>query len=178
MEPCPRLSFCVWLTGTFRAQSTTKMVSSWMLRRVALARTDVSEELSASIIRVSRIAELGTTLAATRNRRTPRRTTRCNIPEDTILHSHRRENLKSYRSTTVHIDWAAVVVCGVMMTSFLRSSPVRINRSDHYIVEKPYIYLLQARIGSCLRNKNRIRRIIIFLLILYGCESCYFDLWH
>jgi hypothetical protein len=34
-----------------------------MLRRVALVRTDVSEELSASIIRVTRIGELGTTLA-------------------------------------------------------------------------------------------------------------------
>jgi hypothetical protein len=32
----------------------------WMLRCVALARTDVSEELSASIIRVTRIGELGT----------------------------------------------------------------------------------------------------------------------
>jgi hypothetical protein len=28
------------------------MVSSWMLRRVALVRTDVSEEISASFIRV------------------------------------------------------------------------------------------------------------------------------
>jgi hypothetical protein len=37
------------------------MVSSGMLRRVALVRTDVSEELSASIIRVIRIVELGTT---------------------------------------------------------------------------------------------------------------------
>jgi hypothetical protein len=36
-----------------------------MLRRVALVRTDVSEELSASFIRVTRIGELGTTLAAT-----------------------------------------------------------------------------------------------------------------
>jgi hypothetical protein len=35
-----------------------------MLRRVALLRTDVSEELSASIIRVTRIGELGTTLTA------------------------------------------------------------------------------------------------------------------
>jgi hypothetical protein len=26
------------------------------------------------------------------------RATRCNIPEDTILHSHRRENLKSYKN--------------------------------------------------------------------------------
>jgi hypothetical protein len=41
------------------------MVSSGMLRRVALVRTDVSEELSASFIRVKRIDELGTMLAAT-----------------------------------------------------------------------------------------------------------------
>jgi hypothetical protein len=38
-----------------------------MLRHVAL--TEVSEELSASIIRVTRIGELGTTLAVTNNRR-------------------------------------------------------------------------------------------------------------
>jgi hypothetical protein len=41
-----------------------------MLRHVALVRTDVSEEPSASFIRVRRIGELGTTLAATSNRRT------------------------------------------------------------------------------------------------------------
>jgi hypothetical protein len=40
------------------------MVSSGMLR-VALVRTHVSEELSASFIRVTRIDELGTTLAVT-----------------------------------------------------------------------------------------------------------------
>jgi hypothetical protein len=44
------------------------MLSSGMLRRVALVRTDVSEEPSASI-RITRIGELGTTLAVTSNRR-------------------------------------------------------------------------------------------------------------
>jgi hypothetical protein len=41
------------------------MASSGMLRPVALVRSDVSEEPSASFIRVTRIDELGTTLAAT-----------------------------------------------------------------------------------------------------------------
>jgi hypothetical protein len=46
------------------------MQSSGMLRRVALVRTDVTKELSASFIKVTRIGELGTTLAVTSNRRT------------------------------------------------------------------------------------------------------------
>jgi hypothetical protein len=45
-----------------------RMVFSGMLRRVALVRTDVSEEPSASFIRVTRVGELGTTQAATSNR--------------------------------------------------------------------------------------------------------------
>jgi hypothetical protein len=40
-----------------------------MLRRVTLVRTDVLEERSASIIRVTKIGEIGT-LAVTSNRRT------------------------------------------------------------------------------------------------------------
>jgi hypothetical protein len=101
------------------------MASSGMLRRVALVRTEVSEELRASFIRVTRIGEVGTTLAVTSNRRrlivTARvvpsspilvtlikevltssetsvgtRATRHNIPEDAILHSNSSENLKSY----------------------------------------------------------------------------------
>jgi hypothetical protein len=48
------------------------MASSGMLRRVALVRIDVSEELIASFIRVTRIGELGTTLDITSNRRTLR----------------------------------------------------------------------------------------------------------
>jgi hypothetical protein len=51
------------------------MASSEMLRRVALVRNDVSEELSACFIRVTRIGELGTTMAVTSNRHTKRRNT-------------------------------------------------------------------------------------------------------
>jgi hypothetical protein len=44
-------------------------VSSGLLRRVALVRTDVSEEPGASFIRVTRIGKLGTTQAATSSQR-------------------------------------------------------------------------------------------------------------
>jgi hypothetical protein len=33
------------------------------------------------------------------------RSTRRNVPEDAILHSHRRENLKSYRDKRLYNDW-------------------------------------------------------------------------
>jgi hypothetical protein len=56
-----------------------------MLRRVALVRTDVSKERIASIIRVTKIGEVGTTLAVTSNR--------CTRPELLVMliyHRHRR----------------------------------------------------------------------------------------
>jgi hypothetical protein len=56
-------------------RSIFRMVSSGMLHRVALVRTDVLEVPSASFINVTRIGEMGTTLAATNNRHTLRRNT-------------------------------------------------------------------------------------------------------
>jgi hypothetical protein len=80
------------------------MESSGMLRGVALVGTDVSEEFSASIIRLTRIRELGTALALTNivpsspilialmmkalsssETSVITGTTRHNIPEDAIL---------------------------------------------------------------------------------------------
>jgi hypothetical protein len=77
------------------------MVSSGLLRRVALVRTDVSEDPGPSFIRVTKIGE---TIFVTLMKEAPgssetsvfTRATRRNNPEDTILHSHRRESLKSY----------------------------------------------------------------------------------
>jgi hypothetical protein len=57
------------------------MVSSGMSRRVAIVRTDISKGLSASFIRVTRICELGTTLAVTSNRRTLPRNAKDMIPQ-------------------------------------------------------------------------------------------------
>jgi hypothetical protein len=97
------------------------MVPSGMLRRVALVRTDVSEEFSASFIRVTskcqvvflrsvrRLIVTASVVPSTPILVTLMKEALCssetsvltsatqrNIPEDTILHSHGRENLKCY----------------------------------------------------------------------------------
>jgi hypothetical protein len=96
-------------------------VSSGMLHRVALVRTNVSEELSASFIRVT-IGELGTMLVtdsvdpsspilvtlmkgALSSSETSvfTRATWRNIPEDIILHGDRCENVKSYKLLIINI---------------------------------------------------------------------------
>jgi hypothetical protein len=67
-----------------------------MLRRVALARIDISVERSSSIIRVTRIGELVTTLTVTSNGNILRRNTCHPVDrDDTFL-----RNVGSYKSHT------------------------------------------------------------------------------
>jgi hypothetical protein len=82
-----------------------------MLRRVALVRTDVSEELSATFIRVTRIGELGTTLAVTSNRRMLRRNTKSSrllvtasvVPSSPILVTLMKKALGSSETSVLTI---------------------------------------------------------------------------
>jgi hypothetical protein len=64
---------------------------------MALVRTDVSEELSASFIRVTRIGEVGTTLAVTSNQHMLRRllVTANVVPSSPILVTLMKEALGS-----------------------------------------------------------------------------------
>jgi hypothetical protein len=82
------------------------MASSGMLRRVALVRTDVSEELSASFIRVTRIGELGT-LAVTSNQcGTLRRLlVTATVPSSPILVTLMMEALSSSEAVLTRATW-------------------------------------------------------------------------
>jgi hypothetical protein len=73
-----------------------------MLRRVALVRTYVSEERSASIFRVTRMSELGITLAVTINRRMLRLLLTANVvPTSPILVTLIMEALSSSETSVL-----------------------------------------------------------------------------
>jgi hypothetical protein len=80
-----------------------------MLRRVALVRTDVSQELRASFIRMTKICELGTTLAVTSNRWTLRRNTKWYfllvtatfVPSSSILVTLMKEVLRTSETSVI-----------------------------------------------------------------------------
>jgi hypothetical protein len=72
--------------GTFRLALFKKKVTKngvfWDVTPYFSLRTDIWEELSASLLRVTRIGELGTMLAVTSNRRTLRRNTKSCHPDE------------------------------------------------------------------------------------------------
>jgi hypothetical protein len=80
------------------------MPFSGILRRVALVRTGVSEERSASIIRVTKIGELGTGLAVTSKRRTLRKNivvTGNVVPTSPILVTLMMEVIRSFDTSVL-----------------------------------------------------------------------------
>jgi hypothetical protein len=85
------------------------MASSGMLRRVALLRTGVSEERSASLIRVTKIGELGTTLALTSKRRTLRRNTWLQLALFLVRRSYHHDEggAKYFRNVGSYNSYAA-----------------------------------------------------------------------
>jgi hypothetical protein len=77
-------------------------VSSGMLRRVALVRTEVSDEPSPSFIREKRMGELRTTLALTSNRWTlSRLLITASVPISPILVTLMKEALNSFETSVI-----------------------------------------------------------------------------
>jgi hypothetical protein len=119
------------------------MLYSGMLRRVALERTDVSEELlhQGDTNRCTRKETLRSSETSVLTRATRR-----NIPKDTILHSHRRENLKSYKRLQVYCNTDRGYTelglklrpfCGPLLIQFAVSSSLDLqNRLEDLTAER------------------------------------------
>jgi hypothetical protein len=179
-------------------RATWRIPSSGLWRRVALERTEVSEERDPCMIRVTRIGELGTTLAVISNWSKLRRNsgnvvpsspiivtvimkeirssktsvliraTRRHIPEDGIPHSYRRGKLKSY---IIFIYIAISKACFKKLLLFRKN-----YRTVHIFI---YVFKLCPLWGcGCYLSVNSW---CLWLYTLFWVNTRYFEfliLWH
>jgi hypothetical protein len=108
------------------------------------------------------------------------RATRRNIPEDTIFHSHRRENLKSYKvkidriqlAGTPNVYWCTIVAT-VMNFQFY------INRQfgDYPLLKRLhamefYLHVTSQRIAECGLRAKGIFRTLLLCFIFKNWSLC------
>jgi hypothetical protein len=131
---------------------------------------------------VTIIGELGTTLAGTSYGRTLRRytitvATRLNIPEDGILHSHRRENLKYYERRQLQ------EASKLMLTYYVRLECIKHHnmQTGVYVGDNSFHFILKLketvlalwelqgfRIG-CVK-----RRSVVTFIMCYGSDAHFY----
>jgi hypothetical protein len=120
------------------------MASSEMLHCVALVRTNVSEELSASFIRVTRIGELGTTLAVTRNRRTQNVVSLLGLLQTFVFGLH----------VTSMRDYSDLEILAFHVPTQVSTPNVKCHNSCNY---------LRGRLYSVLAGHSRVNKTVVFV---------------
>jgi hypothetical protein len=135
------------------------MASYGTLRRGALVRTEVSEELSISSQRasVARYANIPSSpilitlmmevISSSETSLLPRATRR-NVQEDAILHSHDRENLKSY----INFTWNKEEVRNLLLYQFTR----RVIKLTAIIVVGYHCYQLHTKLYRTLFSQGSV----------------------
>jgi hypothetical protein len=139
-----------------------------MLRRVALVRTDVSEEPGSSFIRVTRIGELGTTTAATSNRRTLRRNTKwCRRrqvpPKRRFLQEPHGVTSQKTHFFTANVVHRSIILFTLMIEAIRSSETLVLARNTwRHIPEDGILYSHRCEnIHSYILNKPYMRGYVL-----------------